>query len=85
MQRVVCWSNSRKLSTRISKQPIAITRTNHTDYRLGFNHEFNWENFQIFDKERFFNKCLNSKMLHIYMQKNGLNLKTNIEYLHYSY
>jgi len=24
------------------------------------------------DKERFFNKCLHSEMLHINMQKNGL-------------
>ena len=54
-----------------------------TDYRLSFNHEFDWENVQILDKERFLNKRLNSEMLHICMQKNGLNLK--IEYLHYSY
>ena len=46
-----------------------------TDPRLGFNHEFDWKNVQIFDKKRFLNKYLNSEMLHI--QNNGLNLKTD--------
>ena len=55
------------------------------EHRLDFNHDFDWENVQILDRERFLNKRLNSEMSHIYMQKNGLNLKTDTKCLHHSH
>ncbi|KYN36141.1 hypothetical protein ALC56_09516 [Trachymyrmex septentrionalis] len=72
----------RKLFTRVSEHCNHINSINKnqsvmTDYRLDFNHEFDWESVQILDKKRFLNKRLNSEMFHIYMQKNGLNLKTD--------
>ncbi|KYN18663.1 hypothetical protein ALC57_09022 [Trachymyrmex cornetzi] len=80
----------RKLTTRISEHRNHINRNNNnqsviTNHRLEFNHEFDWDGVQILDKERILNKRLNSEMLHIHMQKNGLNLKTDTECLHYSY
>ena len=51
----------RKLSTRIISQSEHRNHINRnqaviTDHQLRFNHEFNWENVQIFDKERYLNK-----------------------------
>ncbi|KYN22199.1 hypothetical protein ALC57_05409, partial [Trachymyrmex cornetzi] len=80
----------RKLATRISEHRNHINSNTSnqsviTDHRLEYNHEFDWEGVRILDRERFLNKRLNSEMLHIYMPKNGLNLKTDTEFLHYSY
>jgi len=61
-----------KLDTRISEHRNHIRSNNRnqsviTEHRFGFNRDFDWENIQILDRERFLNKQLNSEMSHIYI------------------
>ena len=56
-----------------------------TEHRIEFVHNFNWENVAILDEERFLNKCLISEYLHILMQLNSLNLRSNTESVHQTY
>ena len=69
---------SRKLSTKIAEHCNHInwntTNRSVTDHRIEFNHDFDWENVQILDHEKFLNKRLISEKTHILMQKNDLNL-----------
>jgi len=73
----------RQLKTRISEHKNHILRnmSTHsvTEHRLQFNHDFDWEDVEILDMERNFNKRLISEMINIKCQKNGINLKTDIE------
>ena len=56
-----------------------------TEHRLEYAHNFNWENVNILDKERYFGKKLVSEMLHINSQEYSLNLTSDTEFLHYAY
>lgn len=56
-----------------------------TDYRLEFNHDFQWNNIEILDNEPIRNKRLISEMLFIKNQKSSLNLQTDTECLHHTY
>lgn len=55
-----------------------------TEHRLLYNYEFEWENVEILDKERYLGRLI-SEMLYIKRQKNGLNLQSDIEHLHHAY
>jgi len=48
---------------------------------LEFFHEFDWENVEILDRERFLSKRSISEMIHIKRQKYSLNLQSDIESL----
>jgi len=49
------------------------------------NHEFDWNNIRIMNVERYYNKSLIGNIAYKELQKNGLNLKTDTEGLHYVY
>jgi hypothetical protein len=80
----------RKLRTRITEHRNHINRNTDnqsviTEHRISLNHEFDWENVQILDNERFLWKRLISEMLNIRLQKNSLNLQSDTECLHHAY
>jgi len=80
----------RKLKTRIQEHRRHInsasdTRSIITDHRLLFNHDFDWENVKILDRECYLGRKLISEMLHIQMQNNSLNLQSDTEFLHHAY
>jgi len=77
---------SRLLRTRITEHKNHINRntTVHsviTDHRISLSHEFDWDNAEILDRERYVTKRLISEMLHIKRQKNSLNLQTDTDCL----
>jgi hypothetical protein len=49
------------------------------------NHDFNWDDVEILDTERFLSKRLISEMLFIGLQTNSVNLQTDTEFLHNGY
>jgi len=63
----------------------AATHSVITDHRLNDNPEFDWDNVEILDNERYLSKRLISEMLHITRQNNSLNLQPDTEFLHYSW
>jgi len=66
------------------KNHINRNKTTHsviTNHTLEFSHEFDWENVEILDKERFLSKRLISEMIHIKGQKYSLNLQSDTESL----
>jgi len=76
----------RTLKTRISEHRNHINRNTTsqsviTEHRINFSHEFNWDNVEILDKERFLSKRLISEMIYIKRQKNSLNLQSDTECL----
>ncbi|KYN15983.1 hypothetical protein ALC57_11780, partial [Trachymyrmex cornetzi] len=81
----------RKLKTRITSEhrnDIRKSNNNHsviTEHRLEHGHNFDWENTEIVDSERFLYRRRISEMLHIKLQKNGLNLQSDTEFLHHAY
>jgi len=52
---------------------------------LQFEHEFDWDDVEILDSERYLGKRLISEMMFIKRQNNALNLQSNSEYLHHAY
>jgi len=77
---------SRTLKTRISKHRNHINRNTTTQsviikHRLNFSHEFDWDNVEIVDRERFLSKRLISEMIRIKCQNNSLNLQSDTECL----
>jgi len=52
---------------------------------LKFDHEFDWDNPIILDKEKHYYKRLILEMINIKSQKNVLNLQFDTEYLQYAY
>jgi len=80
----------RKLNTRITEHRNQInSKSSHktviTEHRLRYNHEFDWTNVEILDKETFYWKRIISEMLNIQLQKNALNCQTDTEYLDKTY
>ena len=60
----------RKLKTRIQEHRRQINSSNGTrlvitDHRLSLNHDFNWENVKILDRERYLRRRLVSETLYI--------------------
>ncbi|EZA55116.1 hypothetical protein X777_05294 [Ooceraea biroi] len=81
---------SRQLKTRTSEHRHHIRRNTNThsvitEHRLNLNHEFDWENVHILDKEKFLSKRLVSEMIHIKLQNNSLSLQADTEFLHHAY
>ncbi|KYM95054.1 hypothetical protein ALC62_14310, partial [Cyphomyrmex costatus] len=56
-----------------------------TDHRLQFGHDFDWDNCEILDVERFYNKRLTAEMIYINRQEKGLNLQTDTDTLSRTY
>jgi hypothetical protein len=80
----------RQLKTRISEHRLHINRncSTHsviTDHRVQNNHDFNWDNVEILDHERFYHKRLVSEVLYISQQRLGLNLQSDTDFLHHAY
>jgi len=76
----------RKLSTTVDehKKDINKKTSNHsviTEHRLNSNHEFNWENPIILDKEKQYYRRLISEIINIKTQNNTINLQSNTELL----
>ncbi|KYN15231.1 hypothetical protein ALC57_12529, partial [Trachymyrmex cornetzi] len=72
----------RCLKTRINehRNHINWNTTQHsviTEHRISHQHEFDWENIKIIDKERVLNKRLISEMIHIKKQRQSLNLQND--------
>jgi len=75
------------LNTRIGEHRNHIRRNSPqtsviTDHRLEYNHDFDWDNVEVLDEERNYNKRLIFEMIHIKKQRQGLNLKKDTELLH---
>jgi len=80
----------RKLNTRTleHKKDINKKTNNHsviTNHRMEFNHDFEWENPIILDKETHYYRRLISEMIFIKLQNNSLNLQTDTEVLEHVY
>jgi len=76
----------RSLKTRIAEHRNHINRNTKTqsvitEHRIGLSHDFDWNNVEILDVERFYTKRMISEMLHIKLQDNSLNLQTDTERL----
>jgi len=76
----------RALSIRVNEHRSHITRNSSqqsviTDHRLLYKHDFDWDNVQILDEEKNYNKRLISEMIFIKKQKFGLNAQTDTELL----
>lgn len=76
----------RKLRTRIAEHRNDIRKNANnlsviSTHRLNFNHDFDWNNVRVLDKERSYCKRLISEMIHIKKQKEGINLQTDTENL----
>ena len=80
----------RQLKTRMSEHRNHIHRNTTTqsvitEHRINLDHEFDWENVQILDREPYLSKRLVSEMAHIKLQKNSLNSQTDTDFLHHAY
>jgi len=56
-----------------------------TEHRINNNHEFNWDNPEILDKEKYYYRRLISEMINIKSQKNVLNMQSDTELLQQTY
>jgi len=56
-----------------------------TEHRIEFNHDFEWDNPIILDKEKQYYRRLTSEMIYIKLQNNSLNLQTETEALEHVY
>lgn len=80
----------RQLQIRISEHKNNINRisqTNNviTEHRINENHDFEWKNIEILDKEVILQKRLTSEMIHIYLQINSINIKEDTKKLYKPY
>jgi len=76
----------RAISIRVNEHKKHIIRNSAqqsviTDHRLIYKHDFDWDNVQILDEEKNYNKRLISEMIFIKKQKSGLNAQTDTELL----
>ncbi|KYN16982.1 hypothetical protein ALC57_10754 [Trachymyrmex cornetzi] len=80
----------RKLSTRLHEHVSDINKRTGSpsvisDHRMNSNHNFKWNEVEILDKEASYNKRLISEMIHIKMQRQGINRQNDTEALPESY
>jgi len=80
----------RKLNIRISEHRRDINKKTGkhsviTEHRINNNHEFNWNNPQILDKEKYYYRRLISEIINIKSQKNALNMQSDTELLQQTY
>jgi len=74
----------RQLNTRIREHKLDINKTTGlpsviSQHRLSNNHEFQWDDIDILDKERKYHNRLISEMIHIKKQKNSINKQNDTE------
>jgi len=65
-----------KIRLKEHKNNIRPDHSKHSvvsEHIINFNHNFDWENVQIFDHEHNYHKRMISKMIHIKEQNKGLN------------
>ncbi|KYN19367.1 hypothetical protein ALC57_08283 [Trachymyrmex cornetzi] len=80
----------RTLMTRIKEHKNDIRKLNGnlsvvSEHRLNLKHEFDWEGVDIMDSERWLYRRRVAEMFYIKLQKNSLNLQSDMEFLHDSY
>jgi len=83
----------RRLITRVAEHRNDINKKtpNHspslviTNHRLEFQHDFDWDNPSILDKEEKYYKRLISEMINIKTHKKAINLQSDTELLQQSY
>jgi len=80
----------RFLKTRVTEHRAHIRRSSGqgsviTDHRISNDHDFDWENVKVLDREPCYQKRLMSEMLFIKRQKMGINLQSDTDSLHSSY
>ncbi|XP_071653431.1 uncharacterized protein [Temnothorax longispinosus] len=80
----------RQLKTRISEHRSHINRITSTqsvvtEHRQNLDHDFDWENVEILDKEKYLSRRLISEMIHIKLQENSINLQNDTDFLHHAY
>ena len=79
----------RQLKTRVSEHKADIKKASSPSvisiHRIGSNHDFDWENVKILDKEPSYVKRSISEMLFIKKQQNGLNKQSDTELLSEAY
>lgn len=66
---------SKKMTGVIMKEHRSATDSVIAQHRINFEHDFDWDNFDIIDREPSLKKRLISEMIHINLQKNALNKK----------
>ena len=75
----------RQLKTRIFEHKTDIKKSSSpsviTKHRITNDHDFDWKNVEILDKEPSFVKRSISEMLHIKKQEKGLNKQSDTELL----
>jgi len=76
------------LNTRVSEHKNDINKRTGkysviTEHRLEKNHEFDWDNPEILDREKY--RRLISEMINIKSQKNTLNMQSDTELLQQTY
>jgi len=80
----------RRLHTRINEHRNDINKinSNHsvvTEHRLENNHEFDWDNPTILDKDKLYYRRLISEMIYIKSHNNSINLQSDTEVLQHAY
>jgi len=60
---------------------ITTTRSVIIEHRFNFSHNFDWNNVEILDIDRYLTKRLISEIIHIKRQNNNLNLQSDTECL----
>ncbi|KYN50186.1 hypothetical protein ALC62_03602 [Cyphomyrmex costatus] len=80
----------RRLDTRITEHKKHVNRKSAThsvitDHTLQFGHDFDWDNCEILEVKRFYNKRLTAEMIFINRQEKGLNLQTDTDTLSRTY
>jgi len=79
----------RRLNTRTAEHQKDIKKaSNHsviTKHRLEFDHDFDWDNPMILDKDKQYYRRSISVMIYIKLQNNALNLQTDTEVLEHVY
>jgi len=76
----------RTLNTRVSEHRGHIKRNSTqpsviTDHRIATNHDFKWTDVKVLDVEKNYKKRLISEMIHIKLQKHGLNSQNDTDLL----
>jgi len=74
----------RQLQTRIKEHKSDINKPTSSpsvisQHRLTHNHEFDWNNIKILDKEQTYHKRLISEMIHIKKQTSSINKQNDTE------
>lgn len=74
----------RQLGTRLKEHRSDINKRSGSpsvvsSHRINLDHDFDWNNVEILDRESSYSKRLISEMIHIKKQPNGLNKQQDTE------